>query len=145
MSSGNAGQPLDSELDLRMIAVLTAGLLVLVAVLGLLMWWFSIYLRDQRRAADPPPPMLIEARMPYRPPAPRLQAEPFQDLEELRAAEESQLLTYGWIDEAGGVARIPIERAMELTVENGLLQTAGTAEPAAPAVSSASPGRETLE
>ena len=30
------------------------------------------------------------------------------------AAQLEQLATYGWADEAGGVVRIPIERAMEL-------------------------------
>lgn len=30
--------------------------------------------------------------------------------------QENQLNSYGWVDEKAGVARIPIERAMELTV-----------------------------
>jgi hypothetical protein len=33
--------------------------------------------------------------------------------------QESQLNSYGWVDEKGGVAHIPIERAMELTVQRG--------------------------
>lgn len=39
---------------------------------------------------------------------------------ELRALEEEQLSTYGWVDEGAGVTHIPIERAMELLVERGL-------------------------
>lgn len=34
--------------------------------------------------------------------------------------QEDQLNSYGWVDEKSGVARIPIERAMELTVQRGL-------------------------
>jgi hypothetical protein len=31
--------------------------------------------------------------------------------------QEKQLHSYGWVDEKAGVAHIPIERAMELTVQ----------------------------
>jgi hypothetical protein len=34
--------------------------------------------------------------------------------------QENQLNSYGWVDEKGGVAHIPIERAMELIVQRGL-------------------------
>jgi hypothetical protein len=34
--------------------------------------------------------------------------------------QEQQLNGYGWADEKSGVAHIPIERAMELTVQRGL-------------------------
>jgi len=34
--------------------------------------------------------------------------------------QEKQLRSYGWVDEKDGVARIPIERAMELIVQRGL-------------------------
>ena len=34
--------------------------------------------------------------------------------------QENQLNSYGWVDENTGVAHIPIERAMELTLQRGL-------------------------
>jgi hypothetical protein len=40
-----------------------------------------------------------------------------EELAQLRASQQAELHSYGWIDEAGGVAQIPIERAMALTVE----------------------------
>lgn len=44
--------------------------------------------------------------------------------------QESQLNSYGWVDEKSGVAHIPIERAMELIVQRGLpVYAQGTAEP----------------
>lgn len=38
-------------------------------------------------------------------------------LADLRAAQEKELSTYAWIDRAKGTVRLPIQRAMELTVE----------------------------
>jgi hypothetical protein len=35
----------------------------------------------------------------------------------LRAQQQQQLSRYGWVDRKSGVARIPIERAIELSVE----------------------------
>ena len=39
-------------------------------------------------------------------------------LRELRAKETAAATTYGWVDQTKGVVRIPIERAMQLTVED---------------------------
>ena len=39
-------------------------------------------------------------------------------LRELRAKEMAAATTYGWVDQPKGVVRIPIERAMQLTVED---------------------------
>lgn len=38
----------------------------------------------------------------------------------LRNQETAQLTTYGWVDQAAGVAHIPIERALALVAESGL-------------------------
>ena len=53
-------------------------------------------------------------------PEPRLQISPPQDLALLRDREQTELNTYGWINESSGIVRIPISRAMELLVERGL-------------------------
>jgi len=39
-----------------------------------------------------------------------------EKLKTLRQADAKELTTYGWIDKNKGVVRVPIERAMELTV-----------------------------
>jgi hypothetical protein len=54
------------------------------------------------------------------PPEPRLQTNPRQDLRDLRSTEEAVLTGYGWVDRKAGIARIPIDEAMKLTVERGL-------------------------
>jgi hypothetical protein len=53
-------------------------------------------------------------------PQPRLLIKPGASLADLRAAENSDLNSYGWIDRGSGIARIPIDRAMQLLLERGL-------------------------
>jgi hypothetical protein len=62
-----------------------------------------------------------------RAPEPRLQDRPALDLQRLRAREELQLSTYGWVDKQGGVVHIPIERAMEIVAGEGLPAREGSA------------------
>ncbi len=54
------------------------------------------------------------------PPAPRLQPDPIEDLNSLRASEHNLLNDYGWVDPKAGVVRIPIDQAMQLMVQRGL-------------------------
>src|SRR5947207_2842737 len=57
---------------------------------------------------------------------PRLQISPSEDLKALRAHEEQELMTYGWVNRTAGVVHIPIDRAMELLLERGLPTSNGT-------------------
>lgn len=52
--------------------------------------------------------------------APMLENDERGQLRDFLKHQEDQLNSYDWVDEKTGVARIPIERAMELTVERGL-------------------------
>jgi hypothetical protein len=52
------------------------------------------------------------------PPTPRLQTHPLQDLQAIRAVEDTHLDRYAWIDREHGIAQIPIERAMILWTKN---------------------------
>ena len=53
-------------------------------------------------------------------PAPRLEVKPGGDLADLRAAEDADLNSYGWVDRNAGTVRIPIDRAMQLILQRGL-------------------------
>jgi hypothetical protein len=53
-------------------------------------------------------------------PNPRLQIKEAVDLAKLRAAEEADLDSYGWIDRNSGTVHIPIDRAMQLLLQRGL-------------------------
>jgi len=63
------------------------------------------------------------------PPPPRLQVAPQADLDRLHADENKQLTTFGWVDRENGVARIPIERAMQLLGERGFSGWPSSAPP----------------
>ena len=55
------------------------------------------------------------------PPTPRLQTQPFKDLYQLRSAEHDKLTSYGWVDQSGGIVRIPIEDALRMIGERGTI------------------------
>jgi hypothetical protein len=71
----------------------------------------------------------LQAASAPRPPAPALEAQPGQTLNRYRAIEESRLNSYGWVDRASGVIRIPIDRAIDLTAQRGLPTRAASATP----------------
>lgn len=58
-------------------------------------------------------------------------------LGDVRNAEQNKLNRYQWIDKNAGVVRIPVERALELTVKEGYHREAPPA--AAPAPTAAAP------
>jgi hypothetical protein len=53
-------------------------------------------------------------------PAPRLQTSPQSDLAAFRERENRRLSTYGWLSRDRNTVHMPIERAVELTLERGL-------------------------
>jgi hypothetical protein len=52
-------------------------------------------------------------------PAPRLESQEGQDRPAIDEAAREKLKGYGWTDRPGGKAHIPIDRAMELLVQQG--------------------------
>jgi hypothetical protein len=111
---------IDRDIDLGGVAKTVLGLLVGTVIAMLAMWWMFEALLAGERARDPEPPPIAEARQPALPPGPRLQASPEVDLERFRARENAMLSSYGWKDEAAGVVRIPVDRAMDVVAEEGL-------------------------
>lgn len=109
-----------SDVNHRAIAGFALGLLVLAIVIHIGLYWLLEYYRarEARRAAA----VAVAAPSAEReiPPPPRLQVSPQADMAELRAAEEKLLYSYGWVDRERKVARIPIDRAMELLAQKGL-------------------------
>ncbi len=53
------------------------------------------------------------------PVAPPLQVAPASDLQALRAREDKQLSSYGWVDKNAGIVHIPIEQAMDILLDKG--------------------------
>ncbi len=86
---------------------------VCVVTLGLI-WGFFVFLREEgpteAKAVNP-----LEIF-----PKPQLEQRPVQELRVIRDAENEQLASYGWVDQSGGVVRIPIDRAIDLLSQRGL-------------------------
>ncbi len=53
-------------------------------------------------------------------PAPRIQADPAVELDEMKAEDLGRLNTYGWIDRKTGIAHIPVDRAIDILAKKGL-------------------------
>ena len=77
------------------------------------------------KESTPASPLAIAAGR-KAPPEPRLQIAPRDDLRRLHAREDALLHGYGWVNREAGVARIPIDRAIELLAERGLPGQGGT-------------------
>jgi hypothetical protein len=73
-----------------------------------------------RPLALSPPPGLATPAPPPPPPEPRLEEVPGAQLRDLRAAEDRILNGTAWVDRQAGVARIPIDRAIDLLAEHPL-------------------------
>jgi hypothetical protein len=52
--------------------------------------------------------------------APRLEIDPATDLAAFRAQQQRDLGSYGWVDRAHGIVRIPIDRAMRDVASAGI-------------------------
>lgn len=116
-----AKQPSDGyerrDARLKPIVVFTAVLtLVVLAAFWAMQLLFVAFDAREARADQAPHPMA----QPVEPPAPRLQRETSADLRAHRERERVLTSQYEWVDRPAGVVRIPIERAMELTLERGL-------------------------
>ena len=81
-------------------------------------WFFERQEADAARDAQVFP---LAAGQVKEPQGPRLQTQPFKDVYTLRQAERDNLTTYGWVDESAGIVRMPIEDAMRLATEKGLV------------------------
>jgi hypothetical protein len=118
-----------SDINIRGVLGFGVGLLIAgVAIHVLVLLLFTVLSSSEsRRGAQPQFPLAAgqENRLP---PEPRLQTNPRQDLRDLRSQEETILHNYGWVDRNAGIVRIPIDRAMRLTVERELAALPGKGE-----------------
>src|SRR4029077_16193686 len=89
---------------------------VMFVAMRLLLTVYAVREARQRAPANP----LTTTYGRQQPPAPHLQTAPVKDLAELRAAEDTLLHSYGWVDREAGTVRIPIERAIDLLEQRGL-------------------------
>lgn len=115
------------DLSTRVVAIFAVSLVVGAVIVHVLVW--VLYTQFAKESASAYPREYPMARVgPARlPPEPRLQTRPREELQRMREEENRLLDTYGWVDAPRGIVRIPIARAMAMTVEQGLPARTGGA------------------
>ncbi|MGH9441736.1 MAG: hypothetical protein ACRD16_05635 [Thermoanaerobaculia bacterium] len=106
-----------TDVDLRSLVRFAAGLAAVVVLVAV-----AVQVTVGAIARRPQPG--LDRRSPLArdvpPPEPRLQTSPADDMATLRRHELAVLNSYGWVDRAHGVVRIPIEEAKKEILEKGL-------------------------
>ena len=128
-----------SDINIRAIIGAAVAMVVITAVVsGLMVITFRV-LEGQAKANDPEmSPLAVPAtKMPAHvkgpapfgtAPKPQLLTNEEAVLQQHRAQENQQLSGYGWVNEQGGIARMPIAEAKKLLLERGLpVRPAGAA------------------
>jgi len=98
-----------SDVSLFVIWIIALGITVLLGVTPLIMLGAFPLARGD-----------VERRLAITPPEPRLQTDPATDLANYMTKQRERLDSYGWVDRAHGVARIPIEEAMRRLAQQGI-------------------------
>ncbi len=113
-SAGHETEDMRGGMMGRLVLLLgVVAVCMIFGMVGLRSWVISAHNAGQPRLTA----MQVET---VAPPDPHLQINPPADLAQLRAGQDSKLDGYGFIDAARNRARIPIDRAMALTVGQGL-------------------------
>lgn len=104
------------DVDARPVLVAACLLVAVLALVALAAFGTHALLRPDRGGSSSPSAAEV--------PAPRLQIAPASDLAALRRQKSAMLDEYRWVDPARGVVRIPIDRAMQLSVERSAAPSA---------------------
>jgi hypothetical protein len=116
------GDPVVRNRDVNIHAVFRFGFWLAVGVVAVTVAMLGLFrtLEKKDRASDTLLSPIVAANLARTPPEPRLEPFPLAPGQKLRAEEDAILTTYGWVDKKAGVARIPIDRAIEILAERGL-------------------------
>jgi hypothetical protein len=134
-----------SDVNFRNVLAFAAALAVVVAVAAGLMYGLFVVLEKQAESRDPQVSPFAPAEG-QAPKGPRLLTNEPGNLRRFNQEEDSKLQGYGWMNQGGGIAHVPIDLAKKLVVEHGLAARTGvTADETlgthAPAYGEASGGR----
>lgn len=109
-----------SDVSISGIVKFGVGLAIAAALVHVALWGLFRWFQAREVKRDQPVPPIVAASLRRTPPEPRLEPDPLAPRAAAQAREDAILASYGWIDRKAGIARIPIDRAMELLVEKGL-------------------------
>lgn len=108
------------DISTRVVIVFGVSLVVGAVLVHLAIWLLYVLYGNMQTRAYPRQYPMAQVGPPPLPPAPRLQTQPREELKNMRAEEDRYLNSYGWADPARGAVHLPIERAMEVLLQQGL-------------------------
>jgi hypothetical protein len=135
----------------RVIAKFGLWLVVSAVIIHVgIIFMFNMFAAQRAETAEPEFPLATgqEQRLPS---GPRLQRFPANEVYEFQLRERAELDNYGWIDRNAGTVHIPIDQAMRLVVERGLVPSrpqpdaAAAPAPAADVIPADSSAGRTME
>jgi hypothetical protein len=135
---GPAGDPMHNEdvahehsdINVRTVLMFGAGMATVVILCALFIRVVFGVL-DRQAAANDPQLSPLARQAGQLPPAPRLETNEHAALAKFHAEEATSLDGYGWVNQLGGVAHIPVAEAKKLLLQRGL--PARASAPANPA------------
>ena len=113
----------DTTIPVRGLVIAAISLVVTVVVCQLVLaWWLRGFKAEENKAEmlHPGRQEIDVAQFPQ----PRLQESPPVELVQMVREEKARITSYGWVDPKAGIARIPVDRAMEILAEKGLPKVA---------------------
>lgn len=89
---------------------------IVVVCMVIIYFLFGSFQKNSDAKSKPVSPLAQGRQLPD---GPRLQVDPAMDWIIFDAKQDSILNSYGWISKEAGVVRVPIEKAMEISLERG--------------------------
>jgi hypothetical protein len=112
-----------------LVSLVVTGVVVYYVIWGMF-HFMDAYERKQQHTKSPMVQMQPDTREPDTAkthekvqqefPGPRLEDDERTEINAFRYQQDETLGSYGWVDQSGGVVRIPIDRAMQLIAQRGL-------------------------
>lgn len=107
-----------TDFDPRGLLLFAGVLLATLVVTGALVGWLLNTFAHEAGRDEPPPSPFVQEQHNF--PAPRLERVSTEEIDKLRSRESELLNTSAWIDRERNIARIPIDRAINIVAKDGL-------------------------
>jgi hypothetical protein len=106
------------DVNSKSLIISIVTILIILGIIHVIVAGMVLLFLAYQRKVNPPPPALATLNPP--PPEPRLQSNPPADMTRMLDEQTRILNSYGWVDQKAGIARIPIERAMDIVARQGM-------------------------
>jgi hypothetical protein len=105
------------DANIKALLQFALGLAVLLAVTLVAMRFTFSYLDKMTPLGPAASPFENSRQIPS---GPLLQVKPHQELNDYCSGQRDAVNNYAWVNQSGGVVQLPIDRAMDVTLQHGL-------------------------